>query len=267
MERIELAIFDIGGTIVDPGCLAPALALEDAFNEVFDISDRQEEVSNLIQTHMGMGKSDHILLMLNELGYDPKLLEVVYAEFDGILSEMLSEDPEYVGGLVPNIDMVFEELRENDVKVYLTTGYSKEMVDDIFMNPNCDLPLWLYPRVLTSSHKIPGRPSPFMIFEAMKITSTHSVSKVVSFGDTVNDIRSAVNAGVIAVGVNTGVVGLHRDRREAAQIFLDAGADYVIDDLDGLPWLFGRLEEIDFSRPIMTGTAAVVDYVNYFPHP
>lgn len=267
MGRIELAIFDIGGTIVDRGYEVPGIALEGAFCEILDTNDT-EDIWPLINRHMGMKKHEHITLILRELGLPYKLSSHIHEDFTATLIDLLT-DPfsDYLQGIVPDLDMVFEALREEGVECYLTTSCSKEIVDEIFVHDNCDIPIWLYPRTLTSSHNIPGKPSPFMIFEAMKLAHTNSVNKVVCFGDTLNDIRAAVNAGVIAVGVNSGVVGFNTDSREAAQRFLDVGADYVLDDLDGIPWLMSRLEEIDFSRPIMTGSATVSHFVNYFPHP
>lgn len=76
-------------------------------------------------------------------------------------------------------------------------------------------------------------------------------------GDTISDMKEAVNSGVTAVGVIQGssIVGLSENewsnlsdaekdqyRKKATQVFRENGADYVIDTISELPELLTNIE-------------------------
>ena len=85
-----------------------------------------------------------------------------------------------------------------------------------------------------------------MIFKNMIELHISSVKNVIKVGDTISDIQEGVNAGVIAVGVIEGssTLGLNEEEFNALtpkernraiervkEAYLDAGADYVINNL------------------------------------
>ena len=95
-----------------------------------------------------------------------------------------------------------------------------------------------------------SRPTPFMLFECMRRLNVYPPRAVVKAGDTVVDILEGKNAGAWSVGILTGsnLLGLTREeyeamapdllalrKQEAAQRYLDAGADLVIDSITELP--------------------------------
>ena len=98
-----------------------------------------------------------------------------------------------------------------------------------------------------------GRPYPYMIFANMRKFQVPSVQAVVKVGDTVSDIREGRNAGVRSLGVleGSGVMGmtqaayeaLSAEKKQAAldrarQMFLEAGADDVLLNIEQLPtWI------------------------------
>lgn len=98
-----------------------------------------------------------------------------------------------------------------------------------------------------------GRPNPYMIFANMQKFQVPSVQAVVKVGDTVSDIREGKKAGVRSLGVLEGssVMGmtqmdyeaLSAEKKQAAldraqQMFLEAGADDVLLNIEQLPaWI------------------------------
>ena len=102
-----------------------------------------------------------------------------------------------------------------------------------------------------------GRPYPYMIFKNMMNLHLTSVHHIIKVGDTVSDIKEAVNAGVYAIGVIEGssLMGyseeeyqlLSPDEKMMAitktkQIYVDNGANAVIMNLNELPELIEKLE-------------------------
>ena len=84
-----------------------------------------------------------------------------------------------------------------------------------------------------------------------------SVKNVIKVGDTISDIQEGVNAGVIVVGVIEGssTLGLNEEEFNALtpkerncaiervkEAYLDAGADYVINNLSELIALIQEVE-------------------------
>ena len=88
-----------------------------------------------------------------------------------------------------------------------------------------------------------------MIFKNIQTLNVTSVKNVIKVGDTVSDIKEGLNAGVITIGVIEGssTLGLNEEEfnnldkikktelvEKVKQIYLDAGADYVINNLSEL---------------------------------
>ena len=95
-----------------------------------------------------------------------------------------------------------------------------------------------------------SRPTPFMLYECMRRTGVWPASSVVKVGDTVVDIQEGKNAGAWAIGILKGsnLMGLSQEEYEQAsaeelhsrsenarKIYLEAGADAVIDSILDLP--------------------------------
>lgn len=148
------------------------------------------------------------------------------------------------------------KLRELGIKIGSTTGYTDMMMEPVLKSakeqgyqPDC----WYSPDA--TNHF--GRPYPYMIFKNMIELHISSVKNVIKVGDTISDIQEGVNAGVIAVGVIEGssTLGLNEEEFNALtpkernraiervkEAYLDAGADYVINNLSELIALIQEVE-------------------------
>jgi phosphonoacetaldehyde hydrolase len=97
-----------------------------------------------------------------------------------------------------------------------------------------------------------------MIFQNMMELKLADVRQVVKVGDTVSDIAEGNAAGVWSVGVIDGssVMGLDKEnfeglteyekdeRRDVVrQVFLQAGADFVITDMTELPVVIQKIQQ------------------------
>jgi phosphonatase-like hydrolase len=112
---------------------------------------------------------------------------------------------------------LFTFLRENEVKIALTTGFYRQVADIILERLG-----WLdgldERRMRTTRSPIDlsiagdevpqGRPEPFMIQRAMEWLNVSDLQRVINIGDTPSDLQSGHAAGV---GLNLGITnGTHR---------------------------------------------------------
>lgn len=251
MKNIDTIIFDWAGTTVDYGSFAPVQAFVEAFKE-FGVEPTTEEV----RKPMGMLKRDHIRTMMqmprisqlwedvHKKAWTEEDVEAVYLASESGIMKILTnfaQPKPYV------LDTV-AELRNMGMKIGSTTGYTDEMMAIVVpaakaagYEPDC----WVSPNAVGNQ----GRPYPYMIFKNMETLKTKSVENVIKVGDTIADILEGKNAGMVSVGIIEGssVMGLSQDEYEAMsekekdaedkrvrEAYLEAGADYVIQDIRGL---------------------------------
>ncbi len=251
MGKTEAVIFDWAGTTVDYGCFAPVNAFAEAFAE-FDIQPTMDE----IRKPMGMLKIDHIKAMLHmeriarlwceRYGKtaSEKDVQAIYSVFE----ERLLSSLETFANPKEKVLETVGALRQKGIQIGSTTGYTKAMMEIVMPAAKRQ---GYAPDACVTPEDVGGvgRPYPYMIFETMRKLSVSSVQNVVKVGDTVSDIQEGVNAGVCSVGIVDGSseMGLteaefaalnagekHAVRETVRQRFLDAGADYVIDDISGI---------------------------------
>lgn len=248
---IEAVIFDWAGTAVDFGSFAPVKAFMEAFKS-FGIDVTVDET----RKPMGLLKIDHIRTMLKmerirmqwEKVYgknpDEEDAQNIYREFEPKLLFILKD---YCEPKPYFLDAV-KQLRAMGLKIGSTTGYNDAMMEIVV--PEAEKhgyspDYWISPDSVDKK----GRPDPYMIFRNMEVLDIKSVKNVIKIGDTVSDIKEALNAGVIAVGVIEGssVMGLTQDEFDklseserksisdkTEKTFREAGADFVIKNMSCL---------------------------------
>lgn len=258
-KKIEAVIFDWAGTTVDYGCFAPVQAFTEVFKE-FGVTPTMEEV----RKPMGMLKIDHIRTMLgmeriqkcwqevyNRLSNEEDV-QKMYAVYESKLLSVLDQyaDPK------PHVLEAIKELREKEIKIGSTTGYTDKMMaivtkcaEENGYKPDA----WFSPDSVGSK----GRPYPYMVFKNMQELEISSVANVLKVGDTISDIKEGKNAGVLSIGVIEGSseLGLSEEEYEALSqeekdslckkvrtSFLEAGADDVILNMSELNSYIERIE-------------------------
>lgn len=212
---IKLAVFDMAGTTVQDLNEVEACFL-DAISETELQVDRGE-----INAMMGWSKLEVFeRLWTQHLGTEhpdlKKQIETSYKIFTDRLEQHYSAQP-----VVPidGIEQVFRYCKENHIKIALTTGFYRKVVDiildrlgwgkyldDRYVSTDSDHSV--IDVSISSSEVDQGRPAPNMIFLAMQKAGIDDPRLVINFGDTPSDIQSARNA---QVGFNVGVTyGTHR---------------------------------------------------------
>lgn len=252
MKKISCVIMDWAGTAVDFGCFAPLNAFLKVFSEEkgIDITYRQA------REPMGLLKIDHIKAILSmpevrekfraRYGRDWNMDDVdeMYRSFEKHLFASLRDFTTPIPGVLETM----ERLRAAGIKIGSTTGYTQAMMDVV--RPDAAAKGYVVDNLVTPDHLPAGRPAPYMIYRNMIDLAIPSVDNVVKVGDTIADIKEGLNAKVCSIGIVTGSneMGLTEEeynhypadklaelKREVRQRMLDAGADFVLDNITELP--------------------------------
>ena len=171
-------------------------------------------------------------------------VERLYEKFEGILYQMVAEYSVPIPGVVDTV----QQLRKQGLKIGSTTGYTSQMMKQVL--PKARELGYEADCVVTPDVTGASRPTPFMLYECMRRLNVYPPSAVVKVGDTVVDIQEGKNAGAWSIGILTGsnLLGLtqaeyeamapdelEQRKQAAAERYLEAGADLVIDSIRELP--------------------------------
>ena len=198
MTAFLLAALDMAGTTVDEGGLVYR-AVGDAVAET--IGDPVP--AELLSRWKGTSKEDAIAGLLRDLGADDSHARVlaVYEIFAAKLQEAYDTKPP---APVPGVPQVFETLRRAGVKVALQTGYAAPVASSIMAGLGWTVGETI-DALVTSDTVAASRPAPYLVFHAMEATGVQDVRRVLTAGDTPNDLGAGMNAGAgFVVGVTTG---------------------------------------------------------------
>ncbi|MEU3648921.1 phosphonatase-like hydrolase [Lentzea sp. NPDC034063] len=187
MNPVDLVVLDIAGTTVEEhGLVYKALA-----DTVIAAGGSAEDVGDW----MGADKYEAISSMLGKSDVDAE-----FKDFHERLGQYYAETPPTP---IPGVPEAFEHLRSNGVKVALTTGFDRPIVDGLL-----DVLGWregVLDAVVCVDDVSAGRPAPYMIFKAMELTGVRDVRRVLTAGDTTRDLQAGMNAGAgFVVGVLSG---------------------------------------------------------------
>jgi phosphonoacetaldehyde hydrolase len=265
MNNIKAVIFDIAGTLADHGCCAPVIAFQDVLKSV-DI----ELASDIIREDMGLAKAKHIEKILLKNNLNPDLGTGLEELFYKRIREV-ALDPFFTASTIGFDPMyhLLENLRKKGIKLASSTGYptalGQQIIERGHMGDYIDI---------VCGHEYGTRPTPWLIYRAMRELDVYPAYKCVKVGDTVADIEAGVNAGVWTVGViETGnLFGVNAteledikqnwpqeyiDKKyEAMEKFRIAGADYTVNNLTELEEVLNNIEYcIDTGeRPYQTSS-------------
>jgi len=255
--RLKAVIFDWAGTTVDYGCFAPT----GVFVEVF----RQKGIEITLpeaRGPMGLHKREHI----REITKYPRIIdewrkkrgvkcteEDIEEMFNNFIPLQLSVLENH-SDIIPELPEALKIIRSMEMKIGSTTGYNNEMME--ILAPLAARQGYVPDSVVCATDVPAGRPAPWMAFRNAENLGIYPMHAIVKIGDTVSDIEEGSNAGMWSVGVvmSSNEMGLTQpeideldkadlEKRiiEVRNIFLNAGADFVIDTLAETGWLINEI--------------------------
>jgi phosphoglycolate phosphatase len=223
VDRIRLACLDMAGTTVadDGAVLAAFRAALDTLGVVGE-AERARMTEYVVAT---MGESKITVLRALFPGDEDRAQQGNRA-FETAYARRIAEARPLPGAVA-----ALERLREDGVRIALTTGFSRAtadaLLDHLDWRPLIDLSLT--PEEVGGL----GRPHPDLVLAAAAQLADGDPRRVAVAGDTVGDIRSGLSAGALIVaGVLTGA----HDRARLAE----AGATHLLDSVAQLPTLLNR---------------------------
>jgi phosphonatase-like hydrolase len=219
-HRITLACLDMAGTTVadDGTVLAAFTGALDALGVVGE-AERGRMTEYVIAT---MGESKITVFRALFPGDEDRAQAANHA-FEAAYARRIEQAKP-----IPGAVEALERLRAQDVRVVLTTGFSRITADALLDHLGWRglIDLSLTPEEVGGR----GRPHPDLILAAADRYAEGDPARVAVAGDTVGDIRSGLAAGApIVAGVLTGAHG--RDR------LAEAGATHLLGSVAQLPTL------------------------------
>lgn len=258
MTQFKAVIFDWAGTMIDFGSFAPMGAFVETFGKFgveVTIADARKP--------MGLPKRAHIAAMLAEphiaarwqaaqgVLADEAAIDKVYELFVPLAEAVVADYCTLVPGAIKTI----EYLRERQMKIGSTTGYTRSIMERV-------LPLaaeqGYAPDNLICADDLPlGRPTPIGMYKCFLDLMVYPASAVLKVDDTEPGIAEGAAAGCVTVGVTLSgnEAGLTPEEADAlspearaalheriGEKLIAAGADYVIETVADLPALIEELE-------------------------
>jgi phosphonoacetaldehyde hydrolase len=210
--KIKLAVLDTAGTFCDGpqdlrsrwpeddlrGCKAPVVPFYNTLKNHNIIVDWA-----VIRKPMGNFKPTHLRLLLElpevqeqyikEFGhpYTEAEFDMLLAEFRGMMSKYIVDDD--LAKPIEGAGECILKLREAGILVGCDTGYYND--DSLMLNKKLEDKYGIHFDVTTNSEIVPGRPSPFMVYDCMKKTRTDVIESVVKIDDTAAGMLCGNNAG------------------------------------------------------------------------
>jgi phosphonatase-like hydrolase len=208
MRKIDLIVFDLGGTIMEDHGEIPSAFKTALTSNGIDVSE-----SDLLGVR-GRSKREAIRMLVGRKSSDTSHVREddvrrIFTDFQSLLRSLFREK-----GVIPisGAETLFSWLAERHVKLAVTTGFDRTIANLVLKQLSWDREV--FDATICSDEVSQGRPAPYMIFRAMELTGTHDVQRVIKVGDTPVDILAGNNAGVHTVGVLTGPYSIE-ELREA----------------------------------------------------
>ena len=211
-KPIQLAVVDMAGTtVMDDGLVVNAFEAAATAVGVPESGPERESARQYVLDTMGQSK----ISVFRALFGSEELAQQANAAFERAYEQLIDEGK---AAPIAGATEAISRLRENGIRVALTTGFSgttqEKLLAALGWQSLADL-------VLAPGDGVRGRPYPDLILTALMRLEADSVFNVAALGDTTSDIESALRAGVaIAAGTLTGA---HNDRQ-----LRDAGATHVV---------------------------------------
>ena len=197
MHNIELAVFDMAGTVVNENNVVYKTVQKAINKKGYDFT------LEFVLKH-GAGKEKHqaikdILKADNNSISEPS--EPIFEDFKQLLDEAY-HDLKVIS--FDGVEEVLTKLKSQHIKIALNTGYNRAIAELLLQKMN-----WTkgnqYDTLVTADDVLEGRPHPAMIIKAMQVLEVSDANKVLKAGDSIIDIEEGKNALCgVTIGVTTG---------------------------------------------------------------
>lgn len=246
-SHLRAVVFDWAGTTVDCGCCGPVQAFVRSF-AAFGVEVTTAEA----RAPMGLGKWEHVAAMCampriaglwaQRHGTAPANADIdkIYEHVEASMQEVVLAYSTPIPGVVEAV----AEMRARGLYIGSCTGYPRSVAEKM---AGIAAGAGYAPDCLVAATDVPhSRPAPDMCNSILASFGVTDPWRAVKIGDTVPDILEGRNAGMWTIGLSltSSLVGLPAEELAnlspqqrimtafpAEQQLLEAGADFVIEDL------------------------------------
>jgi len=256
--KIELAVLDTAGTFCDGpcdlshrwplddlrGCKAPVVPFYEALRSFGIECDWAT-----IRKPMGNFKPTHLRMLLNQPEVSSQFeekygrpwneddFEAILATFRPLMTKYIVDED--LAKPIPGAVECIEKLRAAGILIGCDTGYYES--DSLMLNKLLEDKYGLKFDVVTNSEKVPGRPTPFMVYDCM-LSAYHLTKKVIP-------IESVVKIDDTAAGMKCGnnagcwTIGLYASGSNDYDTLAASKPDFLVPDVSYVPEIiFGQIE-------------------------
>ena len=193
----DLVVLDIMGTSVDDKG-TEVKELVKLLKTVMNIDISMDQAIKVMGIPKKMAFEQ--LCSLNKTAVTPNIIDELVSKFNEQLMEQYAEKGKIE--LMPYAAELFEHIKASGSKLYLNTGFNREVASVIVANLGLEAIIDGY---IGSDEVSVGRPQPDMIRLAMKRAGVQYSHYVMKVGDTVSDLYEGFSAGCAwNIGVLTG---------------------------------------------------------------
>ena len=202
---IKTLILDWSGTTADKYVIAPAVVFKEVFKEAkVPITMKEARLP------MGLRKDLHIEAItkipevrerwIKQYGSPPTSADVDKM-FESFVPKQLAVLGKYTE-LLPGVLKTTKYFqREKQMKIGMTTGFTRPMVDVLLKDANKQ---GFYPDCTVAGDEVENgaRPKPFMIYKNLDLLDSWPIESVLKVDDTVGGVGEGLAAGCWTVGVS-----------------------------------------------------------------
>ncbi|KPA88883.1 phosphonoacetaldehyde hydrolase [Pseudomonas asplenii] len=257
--RLQAAILDWAGTVVDFGSFAPTQIFVEAFAE-FDVQVSIDEARG----PMGMGKWDHIRTLCNQpqiaeryrkvFGRTPRDVDVtqIYQRFMPLQIEKIAEH----SALIPGALETIAELRRQGLRIGSCSGYPAQVMAKVVELAASKG--YVADHVVATDEVPNGRPWPAQALANVIALGIDDVAACVKVDDTVPGILEGRRAGMwtVALVCSGNALGLDYEAYQALDsaslaaerqrihgLFEGSRPHYLIDTINELPQVIAQINQ------------------------
>jgi len=215
--KIKMVVFDMAGTTVDEDNVVYKTLQEAIVKHSISVS-----LDEVLSHGAGKEKLQAIVDILNQTNHpsNPELVKQIYNYF---IERLTINYKTLEIKALPNVERVFRELMNRNIKVVLNTGYNRETAESLIEKLGWKLSVD-YDLLVTASDVKQNRPQPDMILSAMTEFNISDPSGIIKVGDSAIDILEGKNANC---GLNIGITTGAQTREQLSE----ANPDFIIDDI------------------------------------
>lgn len=225
--KIKMVVFDMAGTTVDEDNVVYKTLQEAIVKHSISVT-----LDEVLKHGAGKEKLQAIVDILDQTNHpsNPELAVHIYNYF---IDKLTINYKTLEIKALPNVERVFRELMDRNIRVVLNTGYNRETAESLIEKLGWELSVD-YDLLVTASDVKQNRPHPDMILSAMADLNITDPSEVIKIGDSAIDIMEGRNANCrLNIGITTGA--------QTREQLSEADPDFIIDDIFSIVELIDRV--------------------------